>query len=279
MKKVLFTLGILLISLSGCSKKNNEAPLRIIETSEILLKHPENPNRIGVGQFVRAYVTIKGDKTGFSYLWKDQYGFSSSKDTVSWFPSKTGKQKLELKLQVGGATKTLHREFDIKQCDYRLCFWGESMADIIVNEVTNSAYYHNKPNMPKTDKLPAYFYFVDPKDETIIYGYFLDENLNVKKGVDAYMREYDEEEWNNYARDFEKKKQEITQMYGKPQSDEIIWISSSANRDPKYLGRNIVNGACELKTTYSTRSTNIVLKMERGSRYGTVLFGAVYSKK
>lgn len=285
MKKFLLTtlaiIGVVL-ALGACSSDEPNEPIQILADA-ITITTPKN-NRIGVGQIVIASTDIKSSKEGLSYHWKDQYGFSSSKDTLAWFPTKAGKQTISLLLSQNGVKKTLTKEVNVEEGDFRLCFWGQTMAEIVVNELAHAAYYQKKVNKPITSELPEFIVFKDTENPDLLYAYALDKQFKSIGGIEAYAISHnvdasDLSGYNVYLQDYDKIKTDLVRKYGQPITDNINYKYDFTDKDPKYLGYNIVFGSCSLETTFSAKNSSITLRMKNGSKYGTAAINVVYKQK
>ena len=284
MKKLLTMIALagLMVAFSGCS--SNKEELESILADQIEITKPKQGGKIGVGQLVIASVDIKSNKKGLSYLWTDGNGFSSNKDTLGWFPSVPGKQEISLVLRNGNQTKELRMPVTVYECDYRLCFWGQKMADIIVNELAYSAYYFEKINKPITSGLPEFIAFQDTETPNLLYAYVLDEQLKSAGGIEVYSISHDVdasdlESYNVYLQDYEQHKKSLISKYGQPITDENNYKYDFTDKSPKYLGYNVVFGSCVLKTTFSAKNSSIILQMKNGNKYGTATINVVYKKK
>ncbi len=282
-KNLLTTIALVGLVMSlGCSKDEPNEPT-VILADGITITTPKN-NRIGIGQIVIASTNIKSSKDGISYLWKDEHSFTSTKDTLRWFPTKVGEQTIFLTLRQNGTSKTLTKKVNVEECDFRLCFWGQDMAEVIGNELVYTAYYHKKVNKPIMSGAPQFIAFQDIEDSNLMYAYYFDRQLNVLAGIDIYSIQHnvnasDLEGYNEYLKDYEKQKIHLTSKYGKPVTDEINYKFDFTDKSPKYLGYNVVFGSCTLKTTYVTKSSKITLQMKNGEKYGTATIDVFYEKK
>lgn len=285
MKKFLLTtvaiVGVVL-ALGACSGDEPSEPTQIIADA-ITITTPKN-NRIGVGQLVIASTDIKSSKDGLSYLWKDQYGFSSTKDTLGWFPTKAGRQTISLTLNQKGVSKTLTKDVNVEECDFRLCFWGQTMAEIIANELVHTAYYQQKVNNPIISGLPEVIAFKDTENPNLLYAYALDEQFKSIGGIETYSISHsvdasDLSGYNVYLQDYDNIKTDLVQKYGQPTTDKTNYKYDFTDRNPKYLGYNVVFGSCSLETTFSAKNSSITLQMKNGGKYGTATINVVYKKK
>lgn len=285
MKKILFTMIALVgmvFALVACSGDESSEPIQIIADA-ITITTPKN-NRIGVGQLVIASTNITSNKDGLSYHWKDNYGFSSFKDTLNWFPTKAGKQTISLSLSQNGVTKTLTKEVNVEECDFRLCFWGQTMGEIIVNELAYTAYYFKKINKPITSGLPEVVAFQDTENPNLLYAYALDKELKSIGGIETYSISHNVdasnlENYNVYLQDYEQHKKHLIEKYGQPITDKTNYKYDFTDRDSKYLGYNVVFGSCSLETTFSAKNSSITLQMKNGSKFGTAIINVTYKKK
>lgn len=285
MKRFLLTaiaiVGVVL-AFGACSKDEPNEPTQIIADA-ITITRPKN-NRIGVGQLVIASTNITSNKDGLSYHWKDQYGFSSSKDTLSWFPTQEGEQQITLILAQNGVSKTLSKRINVEECDFRLCFWGQTMAEIIVNELAHTAYYQQEVNNPITSGLPEIIAFKDTENPNLLYAYALDEQFKSIGGIETYSISHNVdasnlENYNVYLQDYEQHKKHLIEKYGQPITDKTNYKYDFTDRNSKYLGYNVVFGSCSLETTFSAKNSSITLQMENGSKYGTATINVAYKKK
>lgn len=284
MKKFLFTILALVglvVAFSGCSK-DDEPRLEIIADG-ITIKIPKD-GRIGVGQLVIASTDVKNSKDGLSYMWKDQHGFTSKKDTLYWFPTNEGEQQITLTLTQNGMSKTLSKRINVEKCDFRLCFWEQTMAEIVVNELAHTAYYQKKVNKPITSELPEFIVYKDTENPDLLYAYALDKQLKSIGGIESYSISHsvdasDLSGYNVYLQDYDNIKADLIQKYGKPITDKTNYKYDFTDKNPKYLGYNIVFGSCSLEATFLSKNSNITLQMKSGRKYGTATINVIYKKK
>lgn len=284
MKKILITtiaiIGMV-VAFSGCSKDDEVIPEIIADG--ITITTPKD-GRIGIGQLVIASTDVKSSKDGLSYMWKDQYGFTSKKDTLNWFPKQEGGQQITLTLTQNGVSKTFSKRINVEECDFRLCFWGQTMGEIIVNELAYTAYYFKKINKPITSGLPEVVAFQDTENPNLLYAYALDKQLKSIGGIETYSISHNVdasnlENYNVYLQDYKQHKKHLIEKYGQPITDKTNYKYDFTDRDSKYLGYNVVFGSCSLETTFLSKNSNITLQMKSGSKYGTATINVIYKKK
>ena len=284
MKKFLLTMLALVglvVVLPGCSKGDEPTPKIIADG--ITITTPKDV-RIGVGQLVIASTDVKSSKDGLSYMWKDQHGFTSKKDTLSWFPTNEGEQQITLTLTQNGVSKTLSKRINVEKCDFRLCFWGQPMTEIVVNELAHTAYYQKKVNEPITSELPEFIAFKDTENPDLLYAYALDKQLKSIGGIENYSISHsvdasDLSGYNVYLQDYDNIKADLIQKYGQPITDKTNYKYDFTDKNPKYLGYNIVFGSCSLEATFLSKNSNITLQMKSGRKYGTATINVIYKKK
>jgi hypothetical protein len=277
MKKVLLLLAVTLpLLFVGCSK-DDDNEIQTIDVNSIDITFPNDNQKIGVGQLVIASIDVKNNKS-LTYNWSDEYGFISDKDTLNWIPTKKGTQTLKLELKNKTTTKTITKNVQVFECDYRLCFWGQDMFDIMIDEAANVAKLHNTTNKPITSYLPSYIVYTDLDDATIGHAYMLDSDFKVYGGLDMFTKTYPSTQYNNYLSDYDNERNKLIAKYGTPITNDTIWNRLVGN-SPAYFGTNLVNGNVELKATWENESTKIVLQIKKGTSSGTVSFNTGYQKK
>lgn len=284
MKKLLFLSVAISLALSSCSRNEEDIAEDIAQVSigEITITTPEAGQKIGVGQLVTANVNVLSDTTKLKYSWSDDYGYQWNNKELNWFPSKTGIQKIRVSVSNGVSTKSVEKQVEVSNCDYRLCFWGQSVSDMLLNEVAYHSYYYKKLIDPKISS--DFYIFQDVNDPSIAHGYRFNSDLNITGGVDLFIKDHNIsgdnlEDYNVYINDYNTIKQELTTKYGQPTSDEITYLYDYTDRSPKYLGYNVVFGSTKMKTVFETDRTTIVMEAKLAKKYGALNMTVVYLKK
>lgn len=85
-------------------------------------------------------------------------------------------------------------------------------------------------------------------------------------------------ECNKYIDDFKSRSAELSLKYGKPVKEEKI-LAPTAIDDEELYGDHVVKGKLELRNTWETSTTTIILNLKKGSTSGVVAFSAIYLKK
>lgn len=85
-------------------------------------------------------------------------------------------------------------------------------------------------------------------------------------------------EYNKYIDDFKSRSAGLSLKYGKPVKEEKI-LAPTAIDDEELYGDYVVKGKLELRNTWETSTTTIILNLKKASTSGVVAFSATYLKK
>lgn len=152
----------------------------------------------------------------------------------------------------------------VKKGNFRVGNWGDSKEKVEENENADFLVENNN----------QLIYQCEVENIEMLVGYYFDENDKLYQGFYASLNEHTNDSL--YIGDYNKLKDSISSVYGTPEEDKEIPLSSLYKySDDK--GTAVKMGWLALKATWSTEDTNIMLGMNSDNY--KITLGIKYSDK
>jgi hypothetical protein len=146
---------------------------------------------------------------------------------------------------------------DQKPPNFRHVHWGMTMEEVKASE----------PEKPVLEKGNIVLYHATVAGFDTAVGYVFASQRLVRAN---YLFEIKHTNDHDFIDDFEKIKANLTEKYGKPKDDDVIWKNSLYKDDPDDWGTAIAAGQLVYETSWETPTTEI-LEVLKGDNFEITL--------